>query len=497
MSHRYFLSFACSLGLFASSFVVGQEPALEPPAPGMPMDMATVSYVSDKAPAKKPEADESAQAEASAPAQSADAPKKDESTTEAADQSQKADANAANSESGDAAQESADPKGEDKKAADKKSDDAAADKPQKKKKQPRPKAQKKKARPKSYLTTEDADEDYAYMGEFSGLILAGENTNQLRTIGLQVLAQGDGEFVAVEYENGLPGAGWYGRSKRIPLTGKREGETLKLTGEDVDVVVTKQGADIHSKSGNLLGRFVRRHRVSPTMGANPPSNAIVLFADGKASEHFKNAKVDEDGNLMMGTEFLTDAKDFQLHIEFKLPYMPSARGQQRGNSGLYIHSRYEVQMLDSFGLPGEFNECAALYRYQKPDFNMALPPLKWQTYDITFRSARFDAEGKKISNARITVNHNGQIVHNNFELERKTGAGKKEGPEILPTKLQNHSDPVRYRNIWLVDITPTSPNFAPAVATPATLQTSLPQARPVYYRSAPVSTRWRWKSRLN
>ena len=141
-----------------------------------------------------------------------------------------------------------------------------------------------------------------------------------------------------------------------------------------------------------------------------------------------------------------------MHAEFRLPYMPHARGQNRSNSGFYLLSSYEVQVLDSFGLEGIKNECGALYRYKQPDINMCLPPLQWQTYDITFRSPTFDAAGNKLCNARITVLHNGVAVHNNFEVERKTGAGKPESPAPRPIKLQDHSNPVRYRNIWLIDL---------------------------------------------
>ena len=139
--------------------------------------------------------------------------------------------------------------------------------------------------------------------------------------------------------------------------------------------------------------------------------------------------------------------------------MPSAAGQGRGNSGVYVQRRYEVQVLDSFGLDGVENECGALYRQKAPDVNMCLPPLSWQTYDIWFTAARFDAEGNKIANARITLLHNGVPVQNDYEITGKTGAGKPEGPEPFPILLQNHGNPVQYRNIWLVVVEPR-PRYA-------------------------------------
>jgi hypothetical protein len=137
--------------------------------------------------------------------------------------------------------------------------------------------------------------------------------------------------------------------------------------------------------------------------------------------------------------------------------MPTARDQARGNSGVYIQRRYEVQILDSFGLDGAFNEAGALYRQTPPDFNMAFPPLTWQTYDIWFTPPYFAADGKtKLANARITVLHNGVAVHWNREITAKTGGGQQEGPTALPIQLQDHGNPVVFRNIWIVPLqTPT------------------------------------------
>jgi hypothetical protein len=117
-----------------------------------------------------------------------------------------------------------------------------------------------------------------------------------------------------------------------------------------------------------------------------------------------------------------------------------------------LQSRYEVQVLDSFGLEGVFNECGSLYRQRAPDLNMAFPPLSWQTYDITFHSPTFDACGNKCRDARLTVLHNGVPVHNNVPITGKTGAGQPEGPQPLPIKFQDHGNPVHFRNIWLLEL---------------------------------------------
>lgn len=292
------------------------------------------------------------------------------------------------------------------------------------------------------------DEDFHFQGEYLGS--ARDEWFRCQPVGLQVVALGDGRFQAVEYQYGLPGYGWPIGGSKAAYSGAREGAKLTLTGERRQIVIENGQATLSTLGEyQTVGSAARVHRQSPTLGACPPCHAIVLF-DGRNTDLFKNGQMTADGLLKEGTETKDAYGDFQMHVEFQLPYMPAARGQGRGNSGLYLQSRYEVQVLDSFGLEGEFNECGSLYRQRKPDLNMCLPPLTWQTYDIWLRSARFDDQANKVCNARITVLHNGVPVQNDVELTGKTGAGSPELPTDLPTKLQNHNNPVRFRNIWLV-----------------------------------------------
>ena len=180
------------------------------------------------------------------------------------------------------------------------------------------------------------------------------------------------------------------------------------------------------------------------------SGATVLF-DGTGVDQFKKGRMTEAGWLMAGTETKDAWNNFRLHVEFLLPYKPFARGQARGNSGFYLQGRYELQVLDSFGLEGVENECGALYKLFRPAVNMCLPPLEWQTYDIDFQAAKFDASGNKVSPMTISVWHNGVPIHLQRKVPSKTGAGTPEGPQPLATKLQDHGNPVVYRNLWIID----------------------------------------------
>ncbi|GIJ55425.1 discoidin domain-containing protein [Virgisporangium aurantiacum] len=144
--------------------------------------------------------------------------------------------------------------------------------------------------------------------------------------------------------------------------------------------------------------------------------------------------------------------DFTLHVEFWIPNLPpEVTGQARGNSGVYLQDRYELQVLDSFGKAPATNECGAFYEKRAPDSNRATAPETWQTYELTFRAARYNGT-TKTENARVTLTWNGVVVHNNVEINGSTGGGAAESPAVGPIRLQDHGDAganVRYRNIWV------------------------------------------------
>src|SRR5262249_37260304 len=130
----------------------------------------------------------------------------------------------------------------------------------------------------------------------------------------------------------------------------------------------------------------KTNRVSPTLGAAPPTGAIVLF-DGKNADEWADGHIDGRGFLAAGTTSKRKFQRFTRPPDFLLPFKPLGRGQDRGNSGVYLQDRYEVQVLDSFGLKGENNECGGIYSKTRPSVNMCFPPLVWQTYDIDYEPA--------------------------------------------------------------------------------------------------------------
>ncbi len=289
----------------------------------------------------------------------------------------------------------------------------------------------------TFTTREEAGPDYAVQGEYSG-----------ETSAAQVIAQGGGKFRIVGWMPGLPG------------TAEKVERKIEIGAQTVDgkVVFDSDGWTGGISNNTLTGSheeggewtLKRVERESPTLAAKPPEDAVVLF-DGSGTDAWDGGEVDAEGNLRAGTKSKQSFGDMTLHIEFRLPFMPDARGQARGNSGVYLQDLYEVQVLDSFGLSGESNECGGIYEMSKPLVNMCYPPLTWQTYDIDFRAAQFEGDNK-VSSAVVTVRHNGVVVQEEVKVPEPTGAaGGKASSGSGPIHLQDHGNPVVYRNIWVVE----------------------------------------------
>ncbi|MCR9247392.1 MAG: DUF1080 domain-containing protein [bacterium] len=198
--------------------------------------------------------------------------------------------------------------------------------------------------------------------------------------------------------------------------------------------------------------------------AGPPRGAVRLVGPERSILVPEKAEVPcrwrfADGVLTASPQWdsvitPTPYADFRLHVEFNVNAGDSDNPEANGNSGIYIQQRYEVQILDSHGVAAadyKASYCGSLYRLRQPDRIACLPAGEWQTFDIVFRAARYDGD-QKVQNARITVYQNRQLLHDDVELPRKTGAGKPEGPEPRPIKLQGHHNEVRFRNVWVLPL---------------------------------------------
>ncbi|MBV8881306.1 MAG: DUF1080 domain-containing protein [Planctomycetaceae bacterium] len=257
----------------------------------------------------------------------------------------------------------------------------------------------------------------------------------------------------------LPG----GKVAKAELDGKADGDTVafKNKGGEVEWTASYAPGLLKGTAGGSAFEARRVQRKPPSMGKAPPAGAVVLL-DGKnfgeltkskpkdgAEEDWKPA---DDGSIQVPKGGMSSRQQFDgsydLHVEFLCPFMPTARSQGRGNSGCYQPNGDEVQVLDSFGMDTyKGGGCGGLYNYKDPDvfdvFSLAsLPPLEWQTYDIEYRVEKKD--GKPTGKPRITVVHNGIKIHDQAELKNDARKGG--------FHFQDHGNPVRYRNIWVLPV---------------------------------------------
>lgn len=200
----------------------------------------------------------------------------------------------------------------------------------------------------------------------------------------------------------------------------------------------------------------------PQPPAPAPSDAIVLFDGGNmdAWTGVENWTFEED-YAVVGSNVKSKQKfgDCQLHLEFATPAEVSGKGQGRGNSGVYLMDRYELQILDSYDNETYFDgQCGAIYKQGPPQVNASRKPGEWQTYDVIFRAPRFREDGSLESPATITALHNGVLIHDHFVLQGGTFYDRPpsytQHPLRAPLQLQFHGNPVRFRNIWIRDLLP-------------------------------------------
>lgn len=236
--------------------------------------------------------------------------------------------------------------------------------------------------------------------------------------------------------------------------GADHGGVFKINGKVEDRVFSGTGV---GTDGTYHFSLNRVEKGSPTLGQAPPAGAIVL-QDGSSMDAWVIRPYWQhlgDGSMGMRSSSIMTKDEFgsaQYHIEFKTPLMPEETpgSQGRGNSGVYVMGRYEVQVLDSFSDEPRDNRCGGIYKKAVPIAAPCLPPEEWQTYDITFHAPEFDGNGTKTKNATITAKLNGVTIHNNVELDGATPGGvSQEEAARGVLMLQDHHDNVNYRNIWV------------------------------------------------
>jgi hypothetical protein len=274
------------------------------------------------------------------------------------------------------------------------------------------------------VNADEAGPEYLVQGEYEGK-LGNEK------IGAQVVARGNGRFDIFFSTGGLPGAGWDGKLRQRAQAKTEDDKTI-LTDKKWNGQVG--GGKLAGKKGDDEFRLEKVERKSKTLDAKPPAGAVVLF-DGTNTEAWSDGKMVEDNLLFRGTASKQSFGAGKYHVEFRTPFQPKYGGQGRGNSGVFVQG-YEIQVLDSFGTNGEKDDCGAFYGRAKPLVNMCFPPLSWQTYDVEIKAS---AEGNTVA----TVLHNGVLIHDNIFLRK----GPPKPSRIL---LQDHGDPVVFRNIWVL-----------------------------------------------
>ncbi|OLF06812.1 hypothetical protein BLA60_30135 [Actinophytocola xinjiangensis] len=299
---------------------------------------------------------------------------------------------------------------------------------------------------------------------FSGVGFVDQFGNQGASTTMHVEVDDPATYdVALRYSNG-PNPFQGDKTVSVYVNGQKVRQTVLPT-----TVTWKQWATKTEKLRLRKGVNTIRYRVDEgdtghvnldLISVREPGERITLFNGGDLSEwqHTDGRRASwplvEGGAMEVCCGDLRTRQafgDFRAHVEFRVPLLPpDVVGQARGNSGVYLQERYEVQILDSYGdTTLADNEAGAIYTKKAPDVNMATAPETWQTYDIWFRAARYDAAGTKVADARVTVRWNGTVVHDDVAIDGVTGGSIPESPSTGSIRLQDHGNTVQFRNVWI------------------------------------------------
>jgi hypothetical protein len=320
--------------------------------------------------------------------------------------------------------------------------------------------------------TDTAEADRLLMGDYEGEFLDAPNGHYFninRPVAAQVINVRPGEYQLRFFQQHDCRADPY-----FEGPGRLDGAEIKFDHQGWrGSVAAGVLAGIASHGGKEVKFELKRaERASPTLGAKPPQGAVVLF-DGSNLDQWQHGdgrpatwclpgngvmevpapKSKEDRDNKIGGDIQTRTKfgNVRVHLEFRYPVEPGKAGQGRGNSGFFFQGPYEVQILNSYGLHGYWNECGALYKLAPPRVNAARPPLQWQTYDVEYRASKWE-NGKMAAPPRITVHHNGVLIHNDQEVTHLTAHAFRDRPNHPqgpgPIRLQDHGNAIQFRNIW-------------------------------------------------
>lgn len=308
-----------------------------------------------------------------------------------------------------------------------------------------------------------------FMGDYNGRWVSPPKTYRFVDAGCQaqVIALGNDRYqVQLAIILGLR-APWFFVAEGTAADGTLTFETSDARGTVRDGRMT--GEMRHDEEW-VKFELIKFLRSSPSLGRVAPAGATVLF-DGKDLSGWRLREVEGPANWILVEEGAMEVlprepgqkkannivstatfTDVFVHLEFKLAFMPESRKQARSNSGVFLNDHHEVQILDSYGLDGRWDEAGALYKVSPPRVNMCLPPGEWQTYDIIYRAPRYDRDGSMTEPARMTVYHNGVCVQHEQPFISPLRTERQPPPGPHPLHLQDHRDPVRFRNIWAIDL---------------------------------------------